>query len=56
VEAKEVRKIERMNEGNAERQRGFLFIFHINSKSFSSLHFPVFIRKLNEESKKDRRT
>lgn len=41
-----------MNEGNAERSRGFLFMFYINSKLFSSLLFPVFIRKLNKERKK----
>jgi hypothetical protein len=52
--AKYVRR-ERMNEDNAEKQKGLLFIFYINSKSFSSQLFPVFIRKLNEESKKDRR-
>jgi len=47
--------MEEMYEGNEERSRGFLFMFYINSELFSSLLFPVFIRKLNKESKKDRR-
>jgi hypothetical protein len=44
-----------MNEGNEERSSKLLFMFYINSELFSSLLSPVFIRKLNKESKKDRR-